>query len=177
MTAAYATTASQDPDVQNGFYAFLDNFEAKYPEAKDRWRTGNVEADIYNFLMAQDLPVEMSDEEYTDLMIWHRGLAVPAARNLDDEDVQRGRQLFREIGCATCHRPSWTTGPDEFNDPNNFFARSQPDYLALQRLDPAPAFHAERYPRRMVPHDPSLGQRSVPDMLGTQRPPARCPRP
>ena len=30
-------------------------------------------------------------------------------------------KLFREIGCATCHRPSWTTGDDNYPDPNGYF--------------------------------------------------------
>ena len=56
---------------------------------------------------------EMSDKQYYQFMVWHRGLAVPAARNLDDKDVQRGKTLFNQIGCATCHRPSWKTGADD----------------------------------------------------------------
>ena len=55
---------------------------------------------------------EMSDKQYYQFMVWHRGLAVPAARNLNDADVKRGKQLFTEMGCAQCHRPSWTTGDD-----------------------------------------------------------------
>jgi len=55
---------------------------------------------------------EMSDRQYYQFMVWHRGLAVPAARNLSDAQVQRGKQLFSQIGCAQCHRPSWTTGAD-----------------------------------------------------------------
>ena len=55
---------------------------------------------------------EMSDKQYYQFMVWHRGLAVPAARNLNSSDVQRGKELFTEIGCARCHRPSWTTGED-----------------------------------------------------------------
>ena len=55
---------------------------------------------------------EMSDKQYYQFMVWHRGLAVPAARNLDDADVQRGKQLFSDMGCAQCHRPSWKTGSD-----------------------------------------------------------------
>ncbi len=55
---------------------------------------------------------EMSDKQYYQFMVWHRGLAVPAARNLDDKDVQRGKTLFTQMGCAQCHRPSWTTGAD-----------------------------------------------------------------
>jgi CxxC motif-containing protein (DUF1111 family) len=34
---------------------------------------------------------------------------VPAARNLDDPAVKRGKELFMEAKCAECHRPSWTT--------------------------------------------------------------------
>ena len=55
---------------------------------------------------------EMTDKQYYQFMVWHRGLAVPAARNLDDPDVKRGKQLFTEMGCAQCHRPSWKTGAD-----------------------------------------------------------------
>lgn len=55
---------------------------------------------------------EMSDKQYYQFMVWHRGLAVPAARNLNDAQVQRGKKLFSQIGCAQCHRPSWTTGAD-----------------------------------------------------------------
>lgn len=123
MTVAYATKASQDPDVQAAFYDY-------FPEYKT---DAGVEKDIYNYLMGEytdeygkTVPVvdaEMNDEDYVDFMIWHRGLAVPAARDLDDEQVQLGRKLFREIGCAVCHRPSWKTGDDELNDPNNYFNR------------------------------------------------------
>ena len=108
----YATKASQDPEVQADFYRY-------FPE----WnKSGDPETDIYNYLMCDTLPAEMSDQDYVNFMIWHRGLAVPAARNLADADVQRGRKLFREMGCATCHRPGWTTGPDNFTDPTGFFA-------------------------------------------------------
>ena len=56
---------------------------------------------------------EMSDKQYYQFMVWHRALAVPAARNLNDEAVQRGKDLFSQIGCARCHRPSWKTGNDD----------------------------------------------------------------
>ncbi|MBP5474400.1 MAG: hypothetical protein J6X92_06565 [Bacteroidales bacterium] len=116
MTATYARVASQDPEVQAEFYNYFP----------DRNITGNVEEDIYNFLMARDLEPEMTDKEYSDFMVWHRGLAVPAARDLDDPDVQKGKALFTELGCAFCHRPSWTTGEDNVTDPNGFFADNDP---------------------------------------------------
>ena len=113
MTQAYAEKASKDPEVQARFYDY-------FPERKTE---AGVEQDIYNYLMATDLPAEMSDEYYTDLMVWHRGLAVPAARNLDDPTIQRGKQLFTEMGCSYCHRPTWTTGEDRYTDPSGFFTR------------------------------------------------------
>ena len=112
MTETYARTASADPDVQEKFYTYFPDWN----------KTGNVADDIYNYLMNKDLPIEMTDEDYIDFMIWHRGLAVPAARNLDNPQVKRGKELFSQIGCASCHRPSWTTGDDNFTDPNGFFA-------------------------------------------------------
>jgi CxxC motif-containing protein (DUF1111 family) len=73
-----------------------------------------TETEIYDYLMSKDLPAEMSDEDYIDFMVWHRGLAVPAARNLDDPVVQKGKKLFYESDCIACHRPSWTTGDDDY---------------------------------------------------------------
>ncbi len=68
---------------------------------------------------------EMSDKDYYDLMVWHRGLAVPRARNLNSTEVQRGKQLFYEMGCTNCHRPSWTTGNDNYWTSNNVAAQGQ----------------------------------------------------
>lgn len=89
MTAKYAQTMSQDTDVQKVLK--------------------QDETAIYNELMSQTLKAEMTQNDYDDFMVWHRGLAVPAARNLDNKEVQRGRTLFKEAGCVACHRPSWTT--------------------------------------------------------------------
>lgn len=75
--------------------------------------------DTYNNLMRKDHESELSRSDYDDFMIWHRGLAVPAARNLDDEEVQQGKSLFYSIGCTACHKPSWVTGEDDYKgDPN-----------------------------------------------------------
>ena len=56
-------------------------------------------------------------------MVWHRGLAVPAARNVKTAEFQLGKKKFQEIGCTYCHRPSWTTGDDHIQDPNGFFTQ------------------------------------------------------
>ncbi|MEM0909442.1 MAG: di-heme oxidoredictase family protein [Pseudomonadota bacterium] len=44
-------------------------------------------------------------------------LAVPPARNILDEEVQRGRSMFFNAECHACHTPSFTTSPD-YPDPN-----------------------------------------------------------
>ena len=108
----YAQASANDPEVQAHFYDYFPQWN----------KTGDPATDIYNYLRCDTLPAEMSDQDYVNFMVWHRGLAVPAARNLSDETVQRGRQLFREVGCATCHRPSWETGDDNFTDPTGFFS-------------------------------------------------------
>lgn len=68
----------------------------------------------YDDYHAMGFPDEMKDEDYYNFMIWHRGLGVPQARNLDNAQVKRGKQVFYEIGCVRCHRPSWTTGDDNY---------------------------------------------------------------
>lgn len=95
ITTAYATAMSQNKNIQTAL--------------------GKTESEIYNDLMSKELPAEMEDEDYINFMVWHRGLAVPAARNLDDPTVQKGKSIFYSIGCTSCHRPSWTTGPDNYS--------------------------------------------------------------
>ena len=43
------------------------------------------------------------------LELWLQGLAVPARRNMDDPEVQRGEELFAEAKCAACHVPEMKT--------------------------------------------------------------------
>lgn len=73
-----------------------------------------AESKIYEKNFVDVMGEEMSDKNYYDFMVWHRGLAVPRARNLNDPQVQRGKKLFYEIGCTNCHRPSWKTGEDNY---------------------------------------------------------------
>ncbi len=129
----YALYSSKDPDVQEGFRNYIE--QADPDKEHPNWHiqnedgTYNEEQNIYNYLTSQELDVEVSDQNYIDLMVWHRGLAVPAARNVDDEDVLRGKELFEQIGCSYCHKPSWVTGDDEIRDPARFFVDDIADQL------------------------------------------------
>lgn len=130
----YAEYSSKDPEVQAGFEEYLKRIDPAKKHSD--WWTGSIEERIKKYLTAKDLDPEMTDEEYTDLMVWHRGLAVPAVRDVDDPDVLRGRELFVEIGCDYCHRPSWTTGPDVVADPNKFFKQGQLPTYPYQTIWP-----------------------------------------
>lgn len=76
------------------------------------------DADTYKKYFVDNGPFngedEMSNKDYYDFMVWHRGLAVPAARDLDNPTVQRGKEVFMSLGCVNCHRPSWKTGNDNY---------------------------------------------------------------
>lgn len=79
---------------------------------------------------------EMNDQSYYDFMVWHRGLAVPRARDLNSAEVQRGKEVFYEIGCTACHRPSWTTGNDNYWTSNNVAAIGKLPQYPNQKIWP-----------------------------------------
>jgi CxxC motif-containing protein (DUF1111 family) len=47
-------------------------------------------------------------------------LAVPARRDVDDPAVLRGKQLFHESGCASCHTPKFVTSHDAEREEHRF---------------------------------------------------------
>lgn len=53
---------------------------------------------------------ELTSAQLAATLDYIRGLAVPARRNVDDPRVQRGEELFAQLGCALCHRPTLTLG-------------------------------------------------------------------
>jgi CxxC motif-containing protein (DUF1111 family) len=115
----WAKYSAKDPKVQAGFDEYLTRIDPN--KTHSEWWEGDMETRILSYINSKNLPAEMTDDEYTDLMVWHRGLAVPAVRNINDPEVTRGKQIFEELGCSYCHRPSWKTGSDEIRDPARFF--------------------------------------------------------
>ena len=129
----YADYSSKDPEVQAGFRNYIENIDPDhthpYWHTTNSDGTYNEEANIKAYLNSKELDIEITDQEYIDLMVWHRGLAVPAARNVNDETVLKGKELFEQIGCTYCHKPSWTTGEDEIRDPARFFVGDRANEL------------------------------------------------
>lgn len=130
-TKAWATAMSNNSDVINAIKA--DPTSPYYADGTDEGiknavsilldpSTNQFDNEIYNFT-----PDQSMDNFYA-LMVWHRGLAIPRARNLNDEDVQRGKELFMEMGCATCHRPKWETSDDNYITPDAIADKKLPRY-------------------------------------------------
>ena len=71
---------------------------------------------------------EMSDDQYYNFMVWHRGLSIPRARDLNRSEVQLGKEVFNRIGCASCHRAKWTTGDDNYWKPAVYANKELPRY-------------------------------------------------
>ena len=119
-TAAWAKAMSENPKVIAAIKA-----DPSSPYYADGTEEGIREA-VYNLLLPttnqfdnqwHNFEPEMSDNNFWAFQVWHRGLAIPRARNLQDPEVQRGKQVFNEIGCAACHRPSWKTTKDDYWSP------------------------------------------------------------
>ena len=71
---------------------------------------------------------EMGEDQYYNFLVWHRGLSIPRARNLNRPEVQKGKEVFNRIGCATCHRASWETKDDNYWAPAITKGRQLPRY-------------------------------------------------
>ena len=130
-TQAWADAMAMNPDVISAIKS-----DPTSPYRADGTDEGIAEA-VKNLLSPStnqfdnqwhNFSPEMSADNFYAFMVWHRGLSIPRARNLNDPDVQRGKELFMEMGCATCHRPSWTTGDDNYWTPDVIKGRPLPKY-------------------------------------------------
>ncbi|PTL32994.1 hypothetical protein C7120_12130 [Prevotella sp. oral taxon 376] len=120
-TTAWATAMSENPDVIAKIKA--NPASPYYNDGTDAGIAAAVKTlldpktDQFNNAYHNFSP-EMTDENFWQYMVWHRGLAVPRARDLNDATVQRGKAVFNQIGCASCHRAKWQTGPDDMWSPS-----------------------------------------------------------
>ncbi len=82
---------------------------------------------------------ELTDAQVEDLLIYHRGLGVPARRNTDDSQVMAGEKIFATIGCNACHREQLRTADGVvfypytdllLHDMGDGLADGRPDFLA-----------------------------------------------
>lgn len=52
---------------------------------------------------------EVSDQTIRDVVFYLRTLKAPIARSEENSEVLRGKAIFADIQCASCHIPEWTT--------------------------------------------------------------------
>lgn len=129
-TDAWAKAMSEDPEVIAKIKA--DPTSPYYADTEE-----GIKERVLNLLSPKtnqfdnpwhNFSPEMTADNFYDFMVWHRGLAIPRARNLNDKDVQRGRKLFYEMQCTACHRPKWNTGDDNYWTPNMIADKPLPRY-------------------------------------------------
>lgn len=72
---------------------------------------------------------ELVNEALDDVTFYAASLSVPARRNIDDETILEGKQLFNEINCATCHTPKIVTSTSSINALSNQIIRPYSDML------------------------------------------------
>lgn len=129
-TNAWAAAMAEDKEViekikndpTSPFWALTDDEISKRVNGLLQPGTNQFSNEWHNF------EPEMSADHFYEFMVWHRGLAIPRARNLNDARVQQGKKVFMEIGCASCHRPSWKTGSDNYWTPNMIAGKKLPRY-------------------------------------------------
>ena len=54
--------------------------------------------------------LEVPDDILEKVVFYASMLAVPARRNVEDKNVLRGEELFKDSGCQSCHVAEFTTG-------------------------------------------------------------------
>lgn len=66
-----------------------------------------------NQLFLQQIPSggipELEDSVLDLVVLYSKGLAVPARRDFNKPEVQNGKRLFINAKCGTCHKPEWKT--------------------------------------------------------------------
>ena len=91
---------------------------------------------------------EVTDKSLNNLMIYASSLSVPIRRNYEDQNVLKGKKLFRDLKCNSCHTEVFTTSNNyDFNtllenvtirpfsdfllhDMGSDLADNRPDFLA-----------------------------------------------
>lgn len=138
-TQAWAKAMSRDESVLSGI--LRDPSSPYYADGTREGVAAAIEALLSPATDQLDNPfhsfeAEMADRDFYDFMVWHRGLAVPRARNLQSPEVQRGKELFYSMGCTACHRPSWTTGEDNYWAPEIVRAQGELPRYPRQQIWP-----------------------------------------
>ncbi len=91
-----------DLTVELGFSSDMGVTNHRFPDevGKDQSQT------------TEDFGIEISTEDMADVEFYLMSLGVPARRNVDDPQVLRGEQNFREAKCNLCHVETLHSSPE-----------------------------------------------------------------
>lgn len=99
-----ANQATVETQVSGAFHGDIGITSTQVPNQE----CTTVQTDCKNAINGGD--PEIDDERLATVVFYSRTLAVPAMRNVKAKDVKKGAQAFMEMGCATCHTPTYKTG-------------------------------------------------------------------
>lgn len=116
---------AQTPTIrQQSADAFAGDIGISTPEVPHHWGDC-TEAQTECLAMPNGVqerlgPVEAPDPIMDLVTFYSQNLAVPARRDIDNPQVLRGKQMFYEAGCASCHMPKFVTRRDAPNKAQAF---------------------------------------------------------
>lgn len=90
--------------------------------------------DLYNYQLGINTGDDVTDPEVSSgfvygLVFYMRTLKAPTRRNADNSDVLAGEKLFIQIGCASCHIPTFTTAESDISALSNKTFHPYSDFL------------------------------------------------
>lgn len=90
--------------------------------------------DLYNYQMGNNTGDNTPDPEVSSgfvnsLVFYMRTLKAPTRRNASDRDVMAGENLFKQIGCASCHITTFTTPQSDIAALSNQTFHPYSDFL------------------------------------------------
>ena len=120
-----AAAAYNDMGVNNELFLYRHDDQSTTHKSRQ-----NCEPEQLNCLAATDsLDFEMNPGQLRDVTTYLQLLGVVCRRNMDQPLVQKGEQLFHQIGCAQCHKSEVMTGEHEISRLENQLIRPYSDLL------------------------------------------------
>jgi len=78
---------------------------------------------------------EIEERLFSRVVLYSKNLAVPARRDVDDETVMRGEDLFDSLNCTACHRPTLTANGETIQPFTDLLLHDMGEGLADNRPD------------------------------------------
>lgn len=97
-----------DLTVELGFSSDMGVTNSRYPEEICE---GQAQVNQGSMMGLSYDQLDVSTEEMEDVDLYMQSLSVPARRNVNDPQVQRGEQMFYQAACHLCHTVTLHTRP------------------------------------------------------------------